>query len=69
MLVEEKKETMMSKTLISKADALLIRIDQLGVRKKSPKKSEIRRANKKLKEVADLTGVNIRIEEEAKKLE
>ncbi len=55
----------MSKTLKSKADALLFRIDQLGVRKQSPKNSDIKRANKKLKEVADLTGLNIRIEEDA----
>ena len=49
---------------ISRAKALLLRIDQLGIIDKISKKSDIRRTNKKLKEVSEITGVNIQIEEE-----
>jgi hypothetical protein len=53
------------KKTISKAKALLLRIDQLGVLKKTPSKSDIKRANKKLKDVADITGVSIQVQEDS----
>lgn len=49
---------------ISRAKALLLHIDQSGVIDKAPKKPDIRRANRKLKEVFDITGVDIQIKEE-----
>ena len=54
----------MNKSSISRIKALLITIDKSGILEKSPKTSDIKRANKKLKEVAGITGVNIQIEEE-----